>query len=236
MQRQPRQQPRDRSNRQQQRRTKQPTFSKIWIKTSRSNQLRDQNRGYFDLVSFSSKCTSTPKYKTNTTLSNIWQWQWQWQWQSWHVDNNTAAECGLVIANARWELGPGQQATPLHQHNTPQQLQLEHNPAMAITIVTRRQQHCSGLQTGNWHGGVANGLDRGRVDVVVDVVRMPTRDTLAFQVLVLKATPRWNASLVVSSNIVLAVEHGAANTITKLAIALGHQQGTRPCRTPGIIQ
>ena len=79
----------------------------------------------------------------------------------------------------------------------------------------------NGLDSGQ---GVDNGLDRGRVDVVVDIV------------LLLKVTPRWNTSLVVSSNIVLAVKRGAANTITKWAIALGHQQGTRPCQTPGIIQ
>ena len=41
---------------------------------------------------------------------------------------------------------------------------------------------------------VGNGLDRERVDVVVDVVNMPTRDALAFQVLLLKATPRWNTT------------------------------------------
>ena len=40
---------------------------------------------------------------------------------------------------------------------------------------------------------VGNGLDRERVDVAVDVVNMPARDVLAFQVLLLKATPRWNA-------------------------------------------
>ena len=43
--------------------------------------------------------------------------------------------------------------------------------------------------------GVGNGLDRDRVDIVVDVVNMPVCDVLlAFQVLLLllKATPRWN--------------------------------------------
>ena len=40
--------------------------------------------------------------------------------------------------------------------------------------------------------GVDNGLDRDRVDVVVDVINMPALDTLAFQVLLLKAAPRWN--------------------------------------------
>ena len=40
------------------------------------------------------------------------------------------------------------------------------------------------------------------------------------------------------SHIVLgvAVERGPAITITKLAMALGRQQGTRPCRTPRTIQ
>ena len=44
--------------------------------------------------------------------------------------------------------------------------------------------------------GVGNGLDRGRVGVVVDVDKMPARDVLAFQVLLLllKATPRWNTT------------------------------------------
>ena len=41
---------------------------------------------------------------------------------------------------------------------------------------------------------VGNGLDRGHVDVVVDVVNMPTYDALSFQVLLLKATPRWNTA------------------------------------------
>ena len=57
---------------------------------------------------------------------------------------------------------------------------------------------------------VGNSLDRGRVDVVVDVVNMPARDALAFQVLLLKAAP----PLVISSNtVVLAVERGPANAI-----------------------
>ena len=48
------------------------------------------------------------------------------------------------------------------------------------------------MKTGDEHG-VANGLDRGHVDVVVDVVSMPAGDVLAFQMLVLlKATPKWN--------------------------------------------
>ena len=48
------------------------------------------------------------------------------------------------------------------------------------------------MKTGDGHG-IGNGLDRSRVDVVVDVVNMPARDVLAFQVLLLlKATPRWN--------------------------------------------
>ena len=45
--------------------------------------------------------------------------------------------------------------------------------------------------------GVGNGLYRGRVDVVVDVVdvvNMSARDALAFQVLLLKETPRWNTT------------------------------------------
>ena len=43
---------------------------------------------------------------------------------------------------------------------------------------------------------VGNGLDRGRVDIVVDVDQMPTCDALAFQglVLLLKETPRWNTT------------------------------------------
>ena len=42
--------------------------------------------------------------------------------------------------------------------------------------------------------GVANGLDRGHVDVVFDAVNMHACDVLAFQVLLLKATPRWNTT------------------------------------------
>ena len=39
--------------------------------------------------------------------------------------------------------------------------------------------------------GVASGLDRGHVDIVVDNVdKMSAHDMLAFQVLPLKATPR----------------------------------------------
>ena len=47
------------------------------------------------------------------------------------------------------------------------------------------------MERGEGHG-VTNGLDRGHVDVAVDVVNMPARDMLAFQVLLLKATPRRN--------------------------------------------
>jgi len=46
--------------------------------------------------------------------------------------------------------------------------------------------------------GVGNGVDRGRVDAVVDDAdKIPARDMLAFQVLLLlllKATPRWNTT------------------------------------------
>ena len=51
-----------------------------------------------------------------------------------------------------------------------------------------------------WRGGeehcVGNGLDRGRVDVVVDGVDMPVCDVLAFQVLLLllKETSRRNTT------------------------------------------
>ena len=49
------------------------------------------------------------------------------------------------------------------------------------------------IQRGNGCG-VGNGLDKGRVDAVVDGVDMPARDVLVFQVLLLllKAAPRWN--------------------------------------------
>ena len=64
--------------------------------------------------------------------------------------------------------------------------------------------------------GVGNGLDRGHIDVVADGIDMHARDVLALQVLLLlKAMPRWNASLMLLSNIVLAVECGLAITITK---------------------
>ena len=64
--------------------------------------------------------------------------------------------------------------------------------------------------------GVGNGLDRGCVEVVTDGFDMPARDVLTLQVLLLlKATPRWNTSLVVSYNTVLAVECGPAITIAK---------------------
>ena len=46
------------------------------------------------------------------------------------------------------------------------------------------------MKTGNGHG-VANGLDIGRVEAVVDVVTMPAPDVLAFEVLLLlKVMPR----------------------------------------------
>ena len=67
------------------------------------------------------------------------------------------------------------------------------------------------------------------------LIKTPAREVLALQVLLLllKATPRWNASsLVVSSNTVLAAKCGPTATITKWAMTLGHQQGTIPCRTP----
>ena len=56
------------------------------------------------------------------------------------------------------------------------QVQPERNLAMAgVAIVSCRQQHSSGSRTGNQHG-VANGLDRGCVDIVVDdrATRMQT--------------------------------------------------------------
>ena len=59
------------------------------------------------------------------------------------------------------------------------------------------------------------------------LIKTPARDLLALQVLLLllKAAPRWNASLVVSSNTVLAAER-LTITITKWAMTLGNQQGT----------
>ena len=42
--------------------------------------------------------------------------------------------------------------------------------------------------------GVGNGLDRDSVDVVVDVVNMPVCGAPASQVLLPKATPRWNTT------------------------------------------
>ena len=46
----------------------------------------------------------------------------------------------------------------------------------------------------SWRG-VGNGLDRDRVNVVVDVDQMPACDALGFQVLLLlKETLRWNTT------------------------------------------
>ena len=105
--------------------------------------------------------------------------------------------------------------------------------AMAIAIMTRRQQHSSGLRTGNQHR-VANGLDRDRVDDiddVDDVVNMPARDVLAFQVLLLKATPKWNT--------ISGIQQYSSSGMWTSNYYNGHdqvitgQQVTRPaCRTP----
>ena len=64
-----------------------------------------------------------------------------------------------------------------------------------VQTIERGEERCVGNGNGFDRGrGVGNGLDRGRRDVVVDGVDMPARDVLAFQVLLLlKATPRWNA-------------------------------------------
>ena len=40
--------------------------------------------------------------------------------------------------------------------------------------------------------GVDNDLDKRRVDDVVDGLGIPACDMLAFQMLLLKVTPRWN--------------------------------------------
>ena len=82
---------------------------------------------------------------------------------------------------------------------------------------------------------VGNGLDRERVDVVVDVVNMPVCDMLAFQVLLLKATPRWN--------IISGVQQYSSSEMRTSKCYHGHdqvitgQQATQPsCRTPRTIQ
>ena len=89
--------------------------------------------------------------------------------------------------------------------------------------------------------GVANGLVRGRVHVVVDVVNMPAVDVLAFQVLLLlllKATPRWNTTSGIQQHSTNSsrtrtskYHHGHDQVITG-------QQATQPaaCWTPKTIQ
>ena len=58
--------------------------------------------------------------------------------------------------------------------------------------------------------GVGNGVDRGRVDSVVDVDQMPTCDTLAFQVLLLlNETPRRNTTSTSGSQ-----QHSSSGTQT----------------------
>ena len=68
------------------------------------------------------------------------------------------------------------------------------------------------MERGKVRHGVGNGLDRGRVDIVVDVDQMPTIDVLMFQVLLLKGTPRWNPA-VSSNTVLLAAKRGPANAI-----------------------
>ena len=83
---------------------------------------------------------------------------------------------------------------------------------------------------------VANGLDRGHVDIVADVVNMPTRDVLAFQVLLLlKATPRWNT--------ISGIQQHSSSKMQTSKYYHGHdqvitvQQASRPaCWTPRTIQ
>ena len=102
-----------------------------------------------------------------------------------HRQQNTAVEREPAIANTKWPPSPWRPSFQVQQNISAAAT----TTTMAMAIMTRRQQHSSGSQTGNQHG-VANGLDRGRNDVVVDVVNMPPCDALVFQVLLLKATPR----------------------------------------------
>ena len=69
-------------------------------------------------------------------------------------------------------------------------------------------------KTGDGHG-LANGLDRGRVYVVVN---MPARDVLAFQVLqlLLKATPRWNT--------ISGIQHHSSSGMRTSKCYHGHDQ------------
>ena len=60
--------------------------------------------------------------------------------------------------------------------------------------MMEREEVRHGVGNGLDSGRVGNGLDRGCADIVFDVDRMPTRDVLVFQVLLLllKAMRRWN--------------------------------------------
>ena len=139
-----------------------------------------------------------------------------------------------------------QAVTSLHQHN----LSLKCNWNTTATTTGTR----SDIGNGNYDTQTTTQQLRNAregMDVVLTMVltenvltlllmmliKAPVRDVLTLQLLLLllmtmmkmmKVTPRWNASLVVSSNRALAVESGPAITITKWATALGHLQGTRP--------
>ena len=68
--------------------------------------------------------------------------------------------------------------------------------------------------------GVDNGIDRDRGDAVVDVVNMPAHNALAFQVLLLKAMPRWNS--------ISGIQQHSSRKRSSSNHEMG-QQGTRPC-------
>ena len=71
---------------------------------------------------------------------------------------------------------------------------------------------------------VGNGLDRERVNVVIDDRATRTKTG--------NCHDHGNAKIVLG----VAVVHEPAIAIKKWAMALGCQQGTRPCQTPGTIQ
>ena len=87
--------------------------------------------------------SSTNNYNRNAIR------QWPRQWQLGHVDNNTAAECGPVIAIARWGHGSASN-TPSHvQHLCHHDVHPSSNWNTASAAATTRTPKRSGNGNGN---------------------------------------------------------------------------------------
>ena len=74
---------------------------------------------------------------------------------------------GILTDEQLWPKQPAVLANETHNHDYP-------GSGMYVQTMERGEGH-----------GVSNGLDRGRVDIVVDGVDMPARDVLVSQVLLL---------------------------------------------------